>query len=244
MKPHLIMPMGGAGSRFYKNGYMVPKPLIEIEGKPFFYWAARSIEKFVEVQDITFVALQDHVDRFELDKLIYDNFPEAKIIVIPEVTPGPVFTCVEGAKNIVDGGTLLFNDCDHMFKCSGLNDLLSGGASDTDGALVTFKSDSPNFSYIRYDENNNIVGTVEKQVVSSNAICGAYMFRDADTFKIIAKEYLQNCPYKESFISGMYNVMCGRGMEIKDFLLDFHVEFGTPEEYEKAKGSPYFEDLK
>jgi len=42
----------------------------------------------------------------------------------------------------------------------------------------------------------------------------------------------------------MYNVMCGRGMEIKDFLLDFHVEFGTPEEYEKAKGSPYFEDLK
>lgn len=30
MQPHLIMPMGGAGSRFYKNGYMQPKPLIEI----------------------------------------------------------------------------------------------------------------------------------------------------------------------------------------------------------------------
>lgn len=30
------MPMAGAGSRFYKNGYTLPKPLIEIAGKPFF----------------------------------------------------------------------------------------------------------------------------------------------------------------------------------------------------------------
>ncbi len=35
MKIHLIMPMGGAGSRFYKNGYIQPKPLIEIKGKLF-----------------------------------------------------------------------------------------------------------------------------------------------------------------------------------------------------------------
>ena len=37
MKTHLIMPMGGAGSRFANSGYMLPKPLIEIEGKPFFF---------------------------------------------------------------------------------------------------------------------------------------------------------------------------------------------------------------
>ena len=47
MQPHLIMPMGGAGSRFYKNGYMQPKPLIEINGKPFLYWATMSIKKYV-----------------------------------------------------------------------------------------------------------------------------------------------------------------------------------------------------
>ena len=48
MKTHLIMPMGGAGSRFANSGYMLPKPLIEIEGKPFFFWATRSIEKFID----------------------------------------------------------------------------------------------------------------------------------------------------------------------------------------------------
>ena len=67
MKPHLIMPMGGAGSRFYKNGYMHPKPLIEINGKPFFYWATMSIKKFVDIQDLTFVVLQQHIDDFKLE---------------------------------------------------------------------------------------------------------------------------------------------------------------------------------
>lgn len=34
-KVHLIMPMGGRGSRFSKEGFDFPKPLIQIYGKPF-----------------------------------------------------------------------------------------------------------------------------------------------------------------------------------------------------------------
>ena len=55
-KLHLILPMAGRGSRFFENGFVCPKPLIEIAGKPFFYWAARSIEKYVDCADLTFVA--------------------------------------------------------------------------------------------------------------------------------------------------------------------------------------------
>ena len=63
-KIHLIMPMGGAGSRFTKNGYVMPKPLIEIHDKPFFFWATQSILKFVDVQDLTFVVLQEHITNY------------------------------------------------------------------------------------------------------------------------------------------------------------------------------------
>ena len=49
-KIHLIMPMGGRGSRFSKEGFDFPKPLIKIYDKPFFYWATRSIEKFVSFE--------------------------------------------------------------------------------------------------------------------------------------------------------------------------------------------------
>ena len=78
-KIHLIMPMGGAGSRFYKNGYELPKPLIEIQNKPFLYWATMSIAKYVDLQDITFVVLQEHIDKFSIDKEILKYFEKANI---------------------------------------------------------------------------------------------------------------------------------------------------------------------
>ena len=65
-KLHLVMPMAGRGSRFFENGFVCPKPLIEIHGKPFFYWATRSIEKNIELDGITFVVLKEHLRDFDI----------------------------------------------------------------------------------------------------------------------------------------------------------------------------------
>lgn len=43
---NLLMPMCGAGLRFLKNRYHVPKPLIKINDNPF-YWDVNSIAKYV-----------------------------------------------------------------------------------------------------------------------------------------------------------------------------------------------------
>ena len=240
MKPHLIMPMGGAGSRFYKNGYMQPKPLIEIEGKPFFFWATMSIKKFVDIQDLIFVVLQQHIDGFKIDEAIRSCFPEAQIMIIPEVLPGPVFSALKGIEMVKDDAPIIFNDCDHMFCCSQVNKLLNKGNINADGILLTFQSNAPQFSYVKYGEDGKIIGTVEKKVASSHAICGAYIFRNSDVFKQMSEEYIKNCSYNECFMSGVYNVMCDYSLVIKDYLLDYHVEFGTPEEYKAAVGSPFF----
>lgn len=242
MKPHLIMPMGGAGSRFYRNGYITPKPLIEIKGRPFLYWSAMSICKYVDIADITFVVLQQHIDDFKIDKIIKQNFLDAHIVVLPEILPGPVYTALRGIEKISDDAPIIFNDCDHMFRCSDINKILNIGEFDMDGALLTFESNEPQFSYVRYMKDK-IIGTVEKEVVSNHAICGAYLFKNAEIFKNMANVYIKNCPYNECFMSGVYNIMCNNGMVIKDYLLDFHVEFGTPEEYEKAKDSRYFDEI-
>lgn len=243
-KCHLIMPMGGTGSRFFKQGFMQPKPLIEIEGKPFFYWSTMSVKKYVDIESLTFVILQKHVDEFEIDKKILKYFPDAKIEILPKVLLGPVFTALKGVEDIADGMPVIINDCDHMFRCAEINRVLNSGMFKGDGALLTFISNEPQFSYIKFDENNKVIGTIEKEVVSSNAICGAYVFKNVQVFKKIAKQYINECPYNECFMSGLYNVMCGNKMDIHNYLLDFHVEFGTPEEYEKACGSEYFEYLR
>lgn len=243
-KLHLVMPMGGAGSRFYKNGYMVPKPLIEIHGKPFLYWATQSITKFIDVIDLTFVVLQEHIDNFQIDSIIYKYFPETKIIVIPEVLNGPVLTCLKGVEQITDNNPVMFNDCDHLFCCSSFNQAIMEKKMDFDGALLSFTSTQPQYGYIQYDESEHrIIGTVEKKAVSTHAICGAYTFKNAQLYRAVCNEYLKVCEYGEYFVSGVYNVMCNNGMKVYDFLCDFHLPFGTPEEYELAKDSKYFEKL-
>lgn len=234
-KIHLIMPMGGGGTRFGNKGFNVPKPLIELQGKPFFYWATQSVKKFVDVEDIIFVVLQEHIEKFEIDKRIKEYYPDSKIQMIPHVLNGAVLTCCEGIKAINDNLPILFNDCDHAFVCDKFYEFVAEGKYDEiDGALLTFTSDSPNFSYVKFDDEGNVIGTIEKVVASTEAICGAYYFRNKNIFSEAAASYLEECDYKEFFISGVYNEMAKRKEKIHTFPITEHISFGTPDEYDQA----------
>lgn len=234
-KIHLVMPMGGNGTRFVNEGFDVPKPLIMLQGKPFFYWAVRSVKKFINVEDIIFVVLKKHVDNFYIDRIIKEYFPNSKIQIIPHTLNGAVLTCREGLKNISDNLPILFNDCDHAFICHSFYDFCkAGGFDDIDGALLTFVSNNPNFSYVKFDDSGKVIGTVEKTVVSSEAICGAYYFKNKKIFESTLDLYLKNCSYNEFFISGLYNEMALLNRDIATFQTEEHITFGTPEEYNSA----------
>ncbi len=244
-KIHLIMPMGGAGSRFFKNGFVSPKPLIEINGKPFLYWATESIRKYVDLVDITFVVLREHIDNFEIDSVIKAYYPNAKITVIPKLLNGAVLTCMHGVNDINDSLPILFNDCDHAFYSKSFNDFANSGNFDTpDGALLTFTSNDPKFSFLVKDKEGNICGTVEKVAVSNSAICGAYYFKSKEVFLDNAKTYLEKCSYSEYFVSGVYNIMTESGLRVSDFTCDIHTPFGTPEEYYAAENNEIFKRLR
>ena len=243
-KVHLIMPMGGAGSRFFKDGFVMPKPLIELKGKPFFYWATKCMSQCVDVQDITFVVLQEHINEFKIDTEIKKYFPDANIVVIPHLLKGAVLTCMEGVKEITDNNPIIFNDCDHIFKCEEFyNYCNSGNFEENDGALLSFESNDPKFSFLKLDENGYVIETVEKVVVSNNAICGAYYFKNKDLFLEMSNEYLEKCNYSEYFVSGVYNIMAEHGKKIVNFVVDSHTPFGTPDEYKEALESSEFEEL-
>lgn len=234
-KIHLIMPMAGGGTRFGKEGFQLPKPLIRLQGKPFFYWAVQSIVKYMDVEDIIFVVLQEHTENFSIDREILEHYPNARIHVIPQVLNGAVLTCCEGVKLVDDELPILFNDCDHAFLCQTFYDFCRCAAFEkTDAALLTFPSDSPCYSYVCFDQSGNITGTVEKEAVSSEAVCGAYYFRNRNIFKDAVETYLEKCSYNEFFVSGVYNVLADEGKKLCTFSTDEHISFGTPDEYNVA----------
>lgn len=234
MSVHLIMPMGGAGTRFREGGYECPKPLISLCGKPFFQWACDSVRGRAALASLTFVVLQEHIDRFGIDERIREAYPEARVIALPKVLNGAVLTAMEGAKAIADGRPVLFCDCDLSFSCRRLYEMLEEDELEADGTLLTFASDLDRYSYVLCDENGLAVKTAEKQVISPHAITGAYGFRNAALFLDAAGRYLEECEYREYFMSGVYNVLIRDGRRIRVLEAEETLSFGTPEEYDVA----------
>ena len=230
----LIMPMAGASSRFLRNGFACPKPLIELHGKPFFYWATESLYHRIPVRGLTFVILQEHAERFGLADQIRSFYPEARIVQLQQVLPGAVMTCLKGVEGLPDPVPVLFNDCDHFFRSTAFEAFCRDGTP-VDGALLTFSSQEPCYSYVARDDKGRILYTVEKEVVSEDAICGAYYFGSKQLFCQYAEQYLSECSYSEFFLSGVYNTMAQDGRMSIALPVDLHIPFGTPEEYHDAQ---------
>ncbi len=238
MKINLCLPMGGAGTRFLNNGYETPKPLIELKGRPFFYWAAQSLLPFVQLESLTAVVLKDHIERFEIDKKIRYYYPSANIVVLDHVLNGAVLTCMEGAKAIDGNLPVIFCDCDIYFRCRGLYEYYWGEETDAQGTLITFESTEPRYSFVRRGAAGFVTETAEKKAISSEAICGAYGFDRAETFLRAADRYLNECTYSEYYMSGIYNLLIEDGGRVRAFKCDKTVSFGTPGEYAAAVKDP------
>lgn len=240
---NLIMPMGGAGSRFSEK-YNKPKPLIEIKGKPFLYWATNSVLKYYPIKNLIFVVLQEHIDNFSIDKEIekyYSNY-DYKLVVLPKMLNGPVYTTMEAMKVIDNDELILFNDVDHIFYSLELkNFILNSKNNDAfGGALLNFYADSPAYSYVKI-EDKRVSYTVEKEVVSNKAICGAYLFKNRDIFAKYAQEYLSSVSNNEAFMSQVYNYIIKDNLEIKSFMVDFNISFGTIDEFNETYQSDIFD---
>lgn len=230
----LVMPMAGRGSRFARNGEPLPKPLIELSGRPFFWWAVQSVKRYSPLRELLFVVLEEHCRDFGLDGKILEFFPEATLLRLPDVTSGAAETARLGIEALRSDGPIAINDCDHAFLCPELAAYADQTARVAAGSLLCFRSNSPAYSYAVLGADGSVTGTVEKQVVSPLAIAGCYLFAGRDRFLSAYEKYLRSCPYNELFVSGLYNTLIADGEKILAFEMTRHCTFGTPEELARA----------
>ena len=231
----LVTPMAGRGVRFHRSGVQTPKPLVDLYGRPFFWWSTESVLRSTAVRELVFVVLDDHVERFRLDSVIRDFYPSAHIVSLTEPTSGAAESAAIGVAAIQTTGPVAVNDCDHAFRAVDLQTVVEALTGPVEGALLGFRADAPAYSYIRFDDERRVAGTVEKQVVSDLAIAGCYLFANASTFRDRYAAYRRACSYDELFVSGIYNEIVDAGGDVLVHELADHVSFGTPEEYRRIR---------
>ena len=234
---HIVMPMAGEGSRFLKEGWTTPKPLIQLHGMPLFKRAIGSVHADEIQMKYSFVVRQNHIDEYGIDKGILSFLPEAKIFSVLQTTRGAVETCLMAESAIDDNDAVVVMDCDLEFRSKRFIELIKATLTKTGkeaegGALVSFESDSPKYSYAEIDENNVVIRTAEKEVISCHALCGAYFFSSGRRFKQVAHQLMneQNFAKPEYYVSLLYNYLIAAGEKIYLAPMEEYYSYGTPEE--------------
>jgi dTDP-glucose pyrophosphorylase len=70
---NVIIPIGGIGSRFAKQGYRYPKPLINIVGRPMLLWLIDNLS--LKPGDTLWMAVNEDVDdEFRIGQLVSKTF--------------------------------------------------------------------------------------------------------------------------------------------------------------------------
>ncbi len=241
MRPlHIVMPMAGEGSRFKKEGWTTPKPLISLHGQPLFKHAISSVSANDIKLKYSFIVRQEHIDEYKIDEQIRSYLPDANIFSVLKTTRGAVETCLMAECAIEDGDAVIVMDCDLEFRSQSfmqiIRDMLNQDETEAHGgALVSFDSCDSRYSYAELNDDGVVIRTAEKEVISNNALCGAYFFSSGKKFKHIAHRLLDEPKFKkpEYYVSLLFNYLLSDGEIVRLAKMEEYHSYGTPEELQK-----------
>ena len=229
---NILIPMAGLGQRFKKEGYDVPKFLIDIFGKSMI---ERSIESFNTI-DAQFIFITLGIDAVirNLLETICDN---PIIVNINEVTDGPVRSCLLAKEFINSHEELLIANCDQILFWNFENFLHYARNPRIDGVIVTYESDTPKNSYARLDKGGRVLEVKEKEVISNVSLNGVHYWKCGKYFVDSATEMIRNkdtAPNGEYYVGPTYNYLVD-DMYIVTYHIakEQHHAVGTPDDLRK-----------
>jgi dTDP-glucose pyrophosphorylase len=235
-KYNILVPMAGRGQRFIDKGYRVPKQLIYVKEKQLIDLSIESVN--TAECNLIFVVRDDQICNFHIDDILRDKFGEDITIVSTDgLTDGSVCSCLLAREFIDNELPLVIHTLDiqfmPVFNPSSLED------KNFDGLLLTFKSNSTNYSYVATNDLGLAVKTAEKKVISQNACVGIYGFRKGSDFCKFADEMVEKDvrTNDEFYISPLYNLLIDAGLKIRTEPVEKMHIFGTPIEFQFYKNN-------
>ena len=234
-----LIPLAGKGQRFQDAGFLEPKPLISIAGKPMIIQAADALPK---CKENVFVCLKEHLDKYPLEKKLKEVYSNAQIISLNEVTQGQACTCEIGLKNIDLEKPLFIGACDNSMIIN--YEKLEEEILKSDILAFSFRNHvssekTPNaYGWLKVDEENNIIDVSVKKAISDNpkndhAIVGAFYFKSAKIF-LKCLQYLYDNNIKvnnEFYVDSCIKSGIELGYITRVFEVEKYICWGTPDDY-------------
>lgn len=233
---NVVVPMAGRGSRFADVGFELPKPLIEVHGRPMIQLVVENLRP-VREHRFVFLCLAEHLDRYGLRERLEDIAPGCEIVLVDRVTEGAACTVLL-ARDIIDSDDAMMVANSDQWVDVEIDEYLSlGDEPNVDGLIMTMWADHPKWSYVRLDYDDRIVEVVEKEVVSNEATVGVYNFARGRDFVEGADEMVRRDLRVggEFYVAPVYNQLIERGAHLRYFNVgsagNGMYGLGTPDDY-------------
>lgn len=236
---NVVCAMAGLGDRFLKGGYKVPKPLVEVMGKPIVQWAIDSLD--IDGQYIFITREFDNpAHTKQLRDLLFSLKPTCKIVCLDKVTEGAACTALHARQCLKLTDPMMLVDCDLALFWKSANFLrYIEEYRHLDALSVVYKSDRLQNSYVELDENLHAKRYAEKEVISNWACNGIHYWRHAKYFVESARAMIeQNIRVNNEFyVSPTFNQLIQAGKMIGMYPLEDwqHHSLGSPEDVEAFK---------
>ena len=226
---NILIPMAGAGKRFAEAGYTFPKPLIEINGKPMIQWVVDCIN--IKANFI-FLILKEHQEKYNISSVLKILRPNCKIIEINQLTEGAACTTLLAEKLINNDKSLIIANSDQFIRWNSSKVMYNLTSKKYDGAILTFKSIHPKWSYVKSDNYDIISEVAEKKVISNRATVGVYYWKKGSDYVKYANQMIdQNIRVNNEFyVCPVYNQALKDKKKIRAVDVDEMIGLGTPED--------------
>jgi capsule biosynthesis phosphatase len=227
----ILIPLGGKGQRFKDNNYKKPKSLINIFGEPIINYLLKNLSITCNDDITIYIPYNKEYDKYNFTDYLKKEFPNYKFIFLSLAgdTRGAVETINIALSNIdIYDQPILCLDGDNFYT----NDIIKLWNKKNEIFVFKDTTENPIYSYVKLNNEGNIIDIEEKNKISEYACSGAYGFSSYKnllyyTQKIINENKMQK---NEFYTSGVIKEMINDNIQVncKNISKNFWHCIGTP----------------
>lgn len=237
MKPpilDIVIPMAGRGSRFASVGFKLPKPLIDVAGRPMIQRVIDNLRPSIPHRFV-FLVLAEHLAAHGLEKKL-QGWAGRNAVCVPvaEVTQGAACTVLLAREHLSDRSDLLIANSDQLVDAKTDDYVGEARSQALDGSILVFEDTDPKWSFAKIDSRGQVVEVAEKKPISNLATVGIYYFRRGSDFVSAADEMIEKNRRVngEFYVCPVYNELIQKEAIIKTWKIQKSAMhgLGTPED--------------
>ena len=226
---NIVIPAAGRGAAFHRAGYTFPKALIDVNGAPMIQRVVDNIN--INAHYIFLVKKEDR-EKYNIDmmfKLLVNSFT---VVEVDVETEGAACTVLLAKSLINTDDPLIIANADQLVEWNSNEFMYKMQERKPEGAIVTFKSTHPMWSFVKTDKDGIVIEVAEKRPISDTATVGMYYWNRGSDFVRYAEQMIHHNKRVngEFFVCPVYNEAIEDGKKIETYAVENMWSLGTPED--------------